>query len=185
MPQRPEPPATARSEPQPSPGFLAAGWLFASLIPILFFLAGWRTISLECHRTGPTAFCVAEESFAMGLHRRVVSAGGVSAISLKTATARSRSRAPYLVSAPAFLSRGEAIPLSSAWSSREDLETLAMREAFSAWMSSESPSLRETFSFISLYGFLGLGGIALLLAALGFHIRLWTLKTPLPRFFRP
>lgn len=168
--------------PPRSNALSAVLWLLISIIPLLFFLLGWRTISLECQRSGPAASCFARESFALGLHVRETRSPAVSAIVFDSFLAQRRHRPPLLLSSPAFLSGGSPVRISSFPTEIDDRNILAMQRSFSDWLASGSPSFRKTFSFISLYGYLGLAGIALLLLSIAFRLRRRALGTPIPRF---
>lgn len=158
------------------------GWIVIITIPATFFVFGWKDIELHCQRSavGALPTCTISESFAMRLYTRSTSANSITHIGYRTgATRQTSTKAGFVTVHPSSMvfdtTSGEVQigHVTSAIDSSAERELiLKTREFLNA---PGAMSFRHVASLHSMFGYVGLVGVAglllIFLAVLWHHLR--------------
>ncbi len=158
------------------------GWAVIITIPVTFFVFGWKDIELHCQRSAISALpaCTINESFAMGLYTRSISANNITHIGYRTGTARQASTKTGFVtvhpSTMVFDTTSGEVPIghvTSATDNSAERELILKTRAF--LNTPDAINFRHEASIHSMFGYVGLVGVAGLLlifiAVLWHHLR--------------
>jgi len=151
---------------------LILGWFAIIAIPVTFFIFGWRDVEITCRRptAGAPPVCDIRESFAMGLHTRIVRAEGVTGVGYRTSRNSGRAGARPVLTSTVVLDTptGDEVPVSRVTSNVDDgakrEQIVAMRHFLDYPDTLEFHHLAKMHS---LFGYLGLLGIAVLAGLFG------------------
>ena len=150
---------------------LILGWFAIIAIPVTFFIFGWRDVEITCHRSsaGLPPVCDIRESFAMGLHTRIVRAEGVTGVGYRTSRNSGRAGSRTVLTSTVVLDTptGE-VPVSRVTSNVDDTAKRDQIKALRTFLDSpDTLEFRHLAKMHSLFGYLGLLGVAGLAGLLG------------------